>query len=137
MGGCAVQAHGIVRRPGQDLDFATTHPTALAQIAGHLTQGLSARGWQVSALHAAPLTARFLAAGPGSGQSCEVGLLEEVLWRPPVVLGCGPVIALEDLVGTRVRALGDCGLPREVIDVHAASGRFGSGELEALGGALS
>jgi hypothetical protein len=133
MGGYAVQAHGIVYRPSQDLDFATTHPAALPQIADRLAQGLSARGWQVSALHAAPLKARFLATDPDSGQSCEVDLLKEVLWQPPVVLGLGPVIALEDLVGTKVRALGDRGLPRDVIDVHAASEQFSSGELEALG----
>jgi hypothetical protein len=133
MGGYAVQAHGIVHRPSQDLDFATTHPTALPLIADRLTQGLSARGWRVSALHAAPLKARFLATDPDSGQSCEVDLLKEVLWQPPVVLGLGPVIALEDLIATKVRALGDRGLPRDVIDVHAASEQFSSGELEALG----
>ncbi|WP_445018532.1 hypothetical protein [Streptomyces sp. SAS_276] len=66
MGGYAVQAHGIVHRPRQDLVFATTRPTALPQIADHVTQGLSACGWQVSALHAAPLTARFLATDPDS-----------------------------------------------------------------------
>lgn len=130
MGGYAVRAHGIVHRPGQVLDFATTRPTALPQIAGHLAQGLGARGWRVSALHAAPVTARFLATGPDSGQSCEVDFLKGVLWRPPVVLGLGPVIALEDLIGTTVRALADRGLPRDVMDVYAASGQFSRGELE-------
>ncbi len=56
-----------------------------------------------------------------------------MLWKPPVLLGLGPVIALEDLIGTKVRALGDRGLPRDVIDVHAASEQFSIGELEALG----
>ncbi|MDX3458506.1 hypothetical protein PV396_42345 [Streptomyces sp. ME02-8801-2C] len=64
MGSYAIQAHGIGHRPSQDLDFATTHPTALPQIADHLTQGLSARGWRISAVHTAPLKARFLATDP-------------------------------------------------------------------------
>lgn len=133
MGGYAIQAHGIVHRPSQDLDFATTHPAGLPQIADHLRHGLRERGWRISALHATSLKARFLATDRETGHSCEVDLLKEVLWKPPVLLGLGPVIALEDLIGTKVRALGDRGLPRDVIDVHAASEQFSIGELEALG----
>ena len=54
MGGYAVQAHGLAHRPSQDLDFATEHPDALAQIADHLVEGLSGHGWRISALHSTP-----------------------------------------------------------------------------------
>ncbi|MFE3412919.1 nucleotidyl transferase AbiEii/AbiGii toxin family protein [Streptomyces mirabilis] len=61
-----------------------------------------------------------MAADPTSGHACEVDVLKEALWRPPVVLDVGPVLAPEDLIGTKVRALADRGLPRDFIDVHAA-----------------
>lgn len=90
MGGYAIQAHGIVHRPSQDLDFATTHPAALPQIADHLTTGLRERGWRISALHASSLKARFLATDPSTGHSCEVDLLKEVLRKPPWRTSSGP-----------------------------------------------
>lgn len=45
----------------------------------------------------------------------------------------GPVVDLEDLVVMKVRALGDRGLPRDVIDVHAACRYYSVIELEQLG----
>jgi hypothetical protein len=97
MGGYAVQAHGIVHRPSQDLDFATEHPAAMSQIIEHLTRSLSERGWHVTVIDVAPLKARFLATDPATGSACEVDLLKEVLWRPPVLLDIGPVLDLDDL----------------------------------------
>jgi hypothetical protein len=132
MGGYAVQAHGIVHRPSQDLDFATEHPAAMGQIIDHLTHSLSLRGWHVTVIDVAPLKARFLAADPTTGSVCEVDLLKEVLWRPPVLLDIGPVLDLDDLIGTKVRALGDRGLARDAIDVHAARRHYSTSELESL-----
>ncbi|MGW4984811.1 nucleotidyl transferase AbiEii/AbiGii toxin family protein [Streptomyces mirabilis] len=132
MGGYAVQAHGIVHRPSQDLDFATEHPAAMHEIIEQLVLGLSERGWQVTVIDVAPLKARFLATDPATGAACEVDLLKEVLWRRPVLLDVGPVLALDDLIGTKVRALGDRGLARDAIDVHAARHLYSAGELEGL-----
>jgi hypothetical protein len=132
MGGYAVQAHGLVHRPSQDLDFATEHPAAMSQIIEQVTHSLSERGWHVSVIDIAPLKARFLATDPATGSACEVDLLKEVLWRPPVLLDIGPVLDLDDLIGTKVRALGDRGLARDAIDVHAARHRYSTGELESL-----
>jgi hypothetical protein len=132
MGGYAVQAHGLVHRPSQDLDFATEHPATMSRIIEQVTRSLSERGWHVSVIDIAPLKARFLATDPATGSACEVDLLKEVLWRPPVLLDIGPVLDLDDLIGTKVRALGDRGLARDAIDVHAARHRYSTGELESL-----
>jgi hypothetical protein len=43
------------------------------------------------------------------------------------------VVDLEDLVVMKVRALGDRGLPRDVIDVHAACQYYSVSELEQFG----
>ncbi|WP_062650858.1 nucleotidyl transferase AbiEii/AbiGii toxin family protein [Streptomyces maremycinicus] len=132
MGGYAVQAHGIVHRPSQDLDFATQDPASMQEIVGQLEEALSDKGWNITIIDIAPLKARFLATDTITGAACEVDLLKEVLWRPPVVMDIGPVLDLDDLIGTKVRALGDRGLARDAMDVHAARHLYSIGELENL-----
>lgn len=133
MGGYAIQAHGLVSRPSQDLDFATVHPAGMPEIITALTNGLTARGWDITVIDVRPLKARFLATAPATGDACEVDVLKEALWRAPVTLDIGPVLALEDLIGTKVRALADRGLPRDFIDIHAARNLYTTTDLETLG----
>ncbi|WP_405953302.1 nucleotidyl transferase AbiEii/AbiGii toxin family protein [Streptomyces prunicolor] len=132
-GGYAVRAHRLVSRPSQDLDVATENPTPMADIAATLRVGLEARGWQVQALETAPLSARFTVSDPITGQDCEVDILKEIFWRPVVQSSYGPVLAEEDVIGTKVRALADRGAPRDLIDVYAASRRWSTADLEEFG----
>jgi len=132
-GGYAVQAHGLVDRLSQDLDVATEHPERMENIALTVRAGLEERGWHVRTLETDPLSARLIVIDPGSGGKCEVDILKEVLWRPPVRTEHGPVLSLEDVVGTKVRALTDRGLARDLIDVRAASDLWGRRELEEFG----
>jgi predicted nucleotidyltransferase component of viral defense system len=132
-GGYAVQAHGLVARLSQDLDVATENPEPMAEIAATLRAGLEERGWQVRELKAEPLSARLIVADPDSGEECEVDVLKETLWHPPVQTEYGLVLSLEDVVGTKVRALADRGLARDLVDVRAAADRWSRPELEELG----
>ncbi|RSS12119.1 hypothetical protein EF915_22735 [Streptomyces sp. WAC08401] len=132
-GGYAVRAHHLVNRPSQDLDVATENPAPMADIATTLRAGLKARGWEVHALEIAPLSARFTVSDPATGQDCEVDILKENFWRPVAQSPYGPVLAEEDVVGTKVRALADRGAPRDLIDVFAASRRWTNAELEEFG----
>lgn len=104
-GGYAVQAHGLVDRLSQDLDVATENPERMENIAATVGAGLEERGWHVRALETAPLSARLIVTDIGSGEECEVDILKEALWRPPVETEHGLVLSLEDVVGTKVRAL--------------------------------
>ncbi|ESU49461.1 hypothetical protein P376_2555 [Streptomyces sp. HCCB10043] len=88
---------------------------------------------QVSALETDPLSARLIVTDPVSHEKCEVDILKEALWRPPVHTEHGLVLSLEDVVGTKVRALFDRGLARDLIDVQAAANRWSHIELEELG----
>lgn len=45
----------------------------------------------------------------------------------------GPVLSLDDVIGTKVRALADRGAVRDLIDVHAASQHHSQADLENLG----
>lgn len=132
-GGYAVQAHGLVQRLSQDLDVATDHNDPMDQIAATVTAGLRDRGWQVHVVEADPLAARLTVTDPDSGEECELDILKEVLTRPAVITDHGPVLSLEDVVGTKVRALADRGIARDLIDVRAAAHLWSSIELEALG----
>ncbi|MEU1006436.1 hypothetical protein [Streptomyces tibetensis] len=132
-GSYAVLAHGLVQRAGWDVDVATEHPAATEVIADAVRAGLVERGWLVQTLEAGPLSAQFLVTDAPSGAECEVALRKEVLWRPPLATELGPALALDDLVGTRVRDLADRGLARDLVDVHAASARWSHPELEELG----
>lgn len=132
-GGYAVRAHRLVNRPSQDLDVATENPAPMADIAATLRAGLEARGWQVQSLETAALSARFTVTDPVTGQDCEVDILKEIFWRPIAQSPYGPVLAEEDVIGTKVRALGDRGAPRDLIDVFAASQRWSTADLEEFG----
>lgn len=131
-GGYAVRAHRLVHRPSQDLDVATENPAPMADIAATLRADLEARGWKMHVL-TAPLSARFTVCDPATGQECEVDILKEILWRPVAQSPYGPVLAEEDVIGTKVRALADRGAPRDLIDVFAASRRWTNAELEEFG----
>ncbi|MGW5169795.1 nucleotidyl transferase AbiEii/AbiGii toxin family protein [Streptomyces nodosus] len=132
-GGYAVRAHHLVNRPSQDLDVATENPAPMTDIAAVVRAGLEARGWNVQALETAPLSARFTVSDPATGQECEVDILKEVFWRPVAQSRYGPVLAEEDVIGTKVRALADRGAPRDLIDVFAASRRWNTTDLEEFG----
>jgi hypothetical protein len=105
----------------------------MADIAAALRAGLEARGWQVQSLETASLSARFTVTDPTTGQDCEVDILKEIFWRPIAQSPYGPVLAEEDVIGTKVRALGDRGAPRDLIDVFAASQRWSTADLEEFG----
>ncbi|MFI8963430.1 nucleotidyl transferase AbiEii/AbiGii toxin family protein [Streptomyces sp. NPDC053493] len=132
-GGYAVQAHGLVDRLSKDLDVATENPEPMEKIATAVRVGLEQRGWHVRALETDPLSARLIVTDTTTGEECEVDVLKEALWRPPVRTQHGLVLSLEDVVGTKVRALADRGLARDLIDVRAAADRWSHPELEELG----
>lgn len=58
-------------------------------------------------------------------------LLKEAI-GPPAHLTIGPVLAFDDAVGLKVRALHDRAAHRDFIDVHAAYARYGWHDLEML-----
>ncbi|MFF6790702.1 hypothetical protein ACVW0K_003401 [Streptomyces filamentosus] len=133
-GGYAVQAHGLVDRLSQDLDVATESPRPMPEIAARLRAALEAGGWLVRTLETDPLSARLIVTDPDSGEACEVDVLKEVLCGPPEQREFGLLLSLRDVVGTKVRALADRGMARDLIDVHAAAERgWSPEELEELG----
>lgn len=132
-GGYAVQAHGLVNRLSQDLDVATENPAPMDEIVRDLTAGLVRHGWHVREIGTDPLSGRLVVTDPATGEECEVDILKEAFWAPPAQTEHGPVLALDDVIGTKVRALADRGAVRDLIDVHAAARHATIHDLETLG----
>jgi predicted nucleotidyltransferase component of viral defense system len=132
-GGYAVQAHGIVDRLSRDIDVATNSSMPMEIVASQLIEGLTERGWQVRVIGIEPVSARFMVTDPELGEDCEVDILKEGFTWPPINTPYGPVLSLDEVIGTKVRALADRGYARDLIDIHAASRLRSRGELEWLG----
>lgn len=132
-GGYAVQAHRIVDRFSRDIDMATDSMATMEVIVATVVDGLIGRGWRVEVIGIDPHGARMMTTDPGSGEQCELDVLRESFSSPPEITPYGPVLALDDVIGTKVRALAGRGLPRDLIDIHAASRLRTTAELEALG----
>lgn len=132
-GGYAVQAHRLVNRFSRDIDVATDSTMMMEAIVAAVVEGLTGRGWQVEVIGVDHHGARMMSTDPGSGAQCELDILRESFTGPPETTPYGPVLALDDVIGTKVRALAGRGLPRDLIDIHAASRLRTATELEALG----
>ncbi|MEV4252348.1 nucleotidyl transferase AbiEii/AbiGii toxin family protein [Spirillospora sp. NPDC049652] len=132
-GGYAVQAHDLVHRLSQDLDVATENPAPMKEIIETLSRGLTARGWRVRQVEVDPLSGRLLVSTASGDDQCEVDVLKEAFWQTPVTTEYGPVLALDDVIGTKMRALADRGVARDLIDIHAASAGRSRSQLESLG----
>ncbi|MER5940870.1 nucleotidyl transferase AbiEii/AbiGii toxin family protein [Streptomyces sp. NPDC001928] len=131
----AIRAHGLtpegsVRGP---LELATETPEPMDRIAAAVQRGLTERGWRVRPLETDPLSARLLVTGVEGAQEHPVDLVKEALWHPPVMTDLGPALSLEDLIGTKVRALTDRGSARDLIDVYAAAAHWSFPDLEEQG----
>ncbi|SEE88765.1 hypothetical protein [Streptomyces sp. Ag109_O5-10] len=132
-GDYAAQAHGLFDRPGRTVDAATQSPAPMPAIAEAVVAGMRERGWRVDARETDPLSAQLVVADAVAEEEGEVDLLKEAFWHPPVRTELGLTLALEDVVGMRVWALTDRGLPRDLLVVHAAADRWTLPDLEDLG----
>ncbi|MFE9358620.1 nucleotidyl transferase AbiEii/AbiGii toxin family protein [Streptomyces olivaceoviridis] len=132
-GGYALQAHGLLRRPHADLDFATESAEAIEHIAGAVGAALEARGRRVRTGAVTARTAQLTVTDPPTGEPCALALHKEAFWQPPELTGYGPALSLADAVGTKIRALYDRGAAVDLIDAQAAAARFPLTALEELG----
>jgi len=130
-GGYAISQYGLTSRPSRDVDFATASPLPLAEVTDRLAQAYRVAGYTVTVVEA---TARMACMDVTDGtRSCEVDLLKEAI-GPPTRLTVGPVLAIDDAVGLKMRALFSRTMPRDIIDVRAAGAAgYSTLDLERLG----
>ncbi|MFE3634205.1 nucleotidyl transferase AbiEii/AbiGii toxin family protein [Streptomyces sp. NPDC059168] len=132
-GGYALQAHGLVSRPHDNVDFATESPEVMERIVAAVDSALEARGRRVRVGAVTPLTAQLTATDPPSGESIALALHREACRHPPELTAYGPTLSAEDAVGTKIRALYDRGAAVDLVDARGAAARFSLPRLEELG----
>jgi hypothetical protein len=130
-GGYAIAQYDLTSRPSQDVDFATASALSLPQITNRLAHAYQDAGFTVTLIESTPRMARLEVRS--NGQVCEIDLLKEAI-GPPAMLSVGPVLAIDDAIGLKVRALHERTTHRDFIDVHAATNAgYTRGDLERLG----
>lgn len=129
-GGNALVAHGLVERPTEDVDLFSPEPRGAAAVSGPVQSALAEAGFEVVLVEQSDEFVRLEVT-----KSDRVALLDLARdWRqhPPVVMSLGPVLHVEDAVGSKAAALVGRGLPRDYVDVAAALARFGRTAVVSL-----
>jgi hypothetical protein len=133
-GGYAVQVHGIVERPSEDVDLFTDQPESdkFRKAASEAVAAWRSDGLEVSPDQQPDTFARFYVSD--GRQRIKAELSYDWRSEPPVVLDIGPVLSRDDSVANKVCAAFSRGEARDYIDIHAAvsGGLYTRTELEKL-----
>ena len=131
-GSGAIREHGMVDRLTHDVDLFTNDPdpTAFGSAVDQLSGELRRVGHSVVEVRRSPQFAQLRITVAERG-SVDLDLAVDWREREPVTLSVGPVLSVEDAVGSKVSALYTRTEARDYIDVDAirASGRFTDAEL--------
>lgn len=141
-GGNALIAHEIISRPTQDIDLVTDVENGVGEAAGAVEDALRREGFTPSRKdRSSDLADLFPGLGdeladyhvtaPG-GQDTELQLAYFGRSRDPVPMDLGPVLALEDVAGSKVCALAGRREVRDLADTAALMSRFTAAELITL-----
>lgn len=128
-GGYAVQAHGILDRPSEDVDLFTgwDRRDEFATAVHAVVDGYRESGYTVEIMQLFETFARLAVTDPAlADRSFKVELAAN--WRalPPVMMDIGPVLHVDDVVAGKMSALFTRAEPRDFLDIDAAltTGRY-------------
>lgn len=131
-GSGAIREHGMIDRLTHDVDLFTNDldPAAFQSAVDKLTAELRRAGHDVDEVRRTPQFAQ-LRVTTAEGRSVDMDLAVDWREREPVTLPVGPVLSIQDAVGSKVSALYSRAEARDYIDVDAirATGRFSDAEL--------
>jgi hypothetical protein len=141
-GGNALIAHGLIDRPTEDVDLFTDEDDGVAAAAGAVEAALRAAGFDAERQDkTAGLADVFYGMGDGLAEWIVTGpggrqmMLQMAYFdrdRRPVTMDIGPVLDLEDVVGSKVCALASRVEPRDYVDTAAAMERYTVDQLIAF-----
>ncbi len=128
-GGYAVQAHGILDRPSEDVDLFTAWERRgdFAVAVDAVVNAYRVDGYTVEVTQRFDTFARLAVTDPATPERpYKVELAAN--WRalPPVTMDIGPVLHIDDVVAGKMSALFTRAEPRDFLDVDAAlaTGRY-------------
>lgn len=134
-GGYAVQAHGFLTRPSDDVDlFTSTERTDFRDGVTTIKSAYEKNGFTVRVDVCSDHFARLWATDPHSGESGKVELAADIRSKAPVAMSIGPVVHVDDVAGGKMEALFTRAEARDFIDIDAivTSGRFSRIMLQEL-----
>jgi hypothetical protein len=141
-GGNALIAHGLIDRPTEDVDLFTDEDGGVAAAAGVVEAALRAAGFAAERQdRLADLAEVFYGLADGlaewivtapDGRQAMLQLARIDRDRRPVTMDVGPVLDLEDVVGSKVCALAGRAEVRDFVDTAAALSRYSVPELIAF-----
>jgi hypothetical protein len=141
-GGNAMIAHGLIDRPTEDVDLFTDEDGGVAAAAGVVEAALRAAGFAAERQdRLADLAEVFYGLADGlaewivtapDGRQAMLQLARIDRDRRPVTMDVGPVLDLEDVVGSKVCALAGRAEVRDFVDTAAALSRYSVPDLIAF-----
>lgn len=128
-GGYAVQAHGILDRPSEDVDLFTAWERRgdFGVAVDAVVDAYRVAGYTVEVAQRFETFARLAVTDPAvPGRPYKVELAANWRARPPVTMDVGPVLHVDDVVAGKMSALFTRAEPRDFLDVDAAltTGRY-------------
>jgi hypothetical protein len=141
-GGNALIAHGIVDRPTEDVDLFTNEDGGVAAAADSVERALRAAGFEAERQDrlgdlaeviygADDGLAEWIVTAPGGGQMMlQIAHIDR--GRRPVIMDVGPVLDIEDVVGSKICALASRAEVRDFVDTAAALQRYSVDQLIGL-----
>lgn len=131
-GGNALAAHGLLSRPTEDVDLFTPQAGGPGRVLEAIQTALTGNGFQVRLLRATPDGDFVELQVSRHGQTTQLDLGRDWRAHEAVTLDVGPVLHLDDAVGSKTTALLGRALPRDYIDVAAALSRYPRRQLLEL-----
>ncbi len=128
-GGQALIAHGIVNRATEDIDIFTDDPAGVRRASETVSAALAAAGYAVESVSEMVELDELFAGFGDDLAELEVRDGERIVrvqlarfdrHRAPVVMDVGPVLHVDDVLGSKVATLATRAEPRDYIDVAAA-----------------
>lgn len=134
-GGYAVQAHGFLTRPSEDVDlFTSVGRTDFHDGVAAITSAFEKNHFEVRQDISGEHFARLWVTETDSGRSGKVELAADLRSKAPVAMSIGPVVHVDDVAGGKMEALFTRAEARDFIDIDAivTSGRFTRDRLQEL-----
>jgi predicted nucleotidyltransferase component of viral defense system len=140
-GGHALIAHGIVSRPTEDIDLFTNEDGAVQAAAGLLARKLINAGFDVDVIPETSELGDIFYGFERDMVEFEIRKKDETIRlqlcrfdrsQRPTVMEIGPVLHINDVIGSKVAAMATRAEPRDFIDVAAALDRYNSQQLMEL-----
>ncbi|MGY1580874.1 hypothetical protein [Streptomyces sp. MN13] len=105
----------------------------MERVADEIAAALRSMGREVVVHTVTLLSAQLTATAPKTDEPCELADDKEMLWRTRIRTEYGPTLALDDAVGTKIRALYYFGSVINLLGACAAAARYSFPDQGELG----